>query len=741
MKLQVYRPSDKKETQYLTLSKPPENILGQQEDADEVEDRFRRQEITLDPETKSDLESKLWYEIWDWKNSRASLQVKLRELNDLYEGVVKVTDFPWPGSSQLHVPIPKIKAREIKSTINRNTMRPIPFLMTKFSGPDSLYEPTRTFVKDIEEFTEYQIKTGTNVHTVLKDSIIPIIRDGTTPVQVVWETELERVMDRKIYTSTRDFLADYPDADSAGVSSERFSKILHKLNQGMPCEIKYEYDMKVYDGPKAYIVPLIHFFHWPIFETEIEHMLTHGKRIWYKDYDIERFANMGKFTDEEDVELVLRGVGDVHEDESLTVSRDVIEGINRTNVTKTRAREYEFYELIHRVDLDGDGIKEKYLLYYHWKTRKILRIERYPIRKGASTYFPLRIIKRDDRFFGMSLIEDIADLSLEIDILHRMRINSRTITHVPSFKAVSAAKDRFDPTRPQYRFQPGVTFWLNNIDDVKQFDIRPVDLSGSIEEENFLFQIVNLVTGSDSGMSGASNPLDPRAPAHKQQELLRQSSNRIDDYVESLLKPFSDIGNFMLNLYYQYGEDRLKYYVEGQDGQLLEREIERSKLFNPNVIFQVNGTSVFMNPDEEFSRYQEVAQLLMQFPLTAQDPQVQMEAIGRLLDASRVKNPKAFLPHPQQVQAITQQTQPGSTLIPTPEDKKQSAKIEVTRHRMAMRAQEQEAKRKHDIEMELLRTTHAHAGASLNAHHEMQIAALANVMDAAAQGQPQANAA
>jgi hypothetical protein len=498
--------------------------------------------------------------------------------------------------------------------------------------------------------------------------------------------------------------------------------------------------MNMYDGPKAYLVPLIDFFNWPVFETEIDHMLTHGKRIWYKDYDIERFYKMGKFTNKEDVDLILKGVGDVHEDETLTISRDVIEGINRTNVTKTRAREYEFYELVHRVDLDGDGVKEKYLIHYHWKTRRIMRIERYPIRKGASTYFPLRFIKRDNRFLGMSLIEDIADLSLEIDILHRMRINSRTITHVPSFKAVSSAKDKFDPSRPQYRFQPGVTFWLNDIKDVEQFDIRPVDLSGSVEEENFLMQLVNLVVGSDSGMSGASNPMDPRAPAHKQQELLRQSTNRIDDYVEALLGPFAQIGKFMLDLYYQFGEDVIQYYVEGKDGALLQKEIERSKLFNPNVTFQVNGTSVFMNPDMEFDRMQTVAQILNQFPITAQDPAVQTESLTRLLDASRIKNPKALLPHPQQVQAVTGQVKEGSSLIPTDEDRKQNAKMEVAKIRMSARAEESAQKRKHDIHMALLKSVHEHSSSSLSAAHEMQMAKLASALEPAEQGQ-MANAA
>lgn len=686
------------ETKFVSLSKPPEDVLETQEQAEQVENRFRRRAMRLTDSQRQKLEKQLFYEVQDWKDSRSTLKTKLRDLNDLYEGVVKVTDFPWPGASQIHVPIPKIKAREIRSTINRNTMRPVPFLMCKYAGPDALYKDTMQTVNNIEDFIEDKIKNDTNVHQTLKDGIIPTLRDGTCPIQIIWETDLERVTDYKLYDSVQDFLSDYPSSEDAGISKEQFNKIISSLKKNQRYEVQYEYDMAVYDGPKAYIVPLIHFFHWPVFETEIAGMLTHGKRVWYTDYELEKYISIGKF-DKETTEEILKGTGDIHDDESLTQSRDQIEGIIRDGNTTSRAKEYEFYELVHRIDLDDDGVKEKYLIYWHYSSRKIVRIEKYPIRKGATTYFPLRLIRRDNRFLGISLIEDIADLSLEIDILHRMRINSRTITHVPAFKAKTSAKDKFDPARPQFRFQPGVTFWLNDVNDVMQFDIKPVDLSGSVDEENFLMQIVNLVTGSDSGLSGAANPLDPRAPARKQQEMLRQSSNRIDDYVEALLGPFAQIGQFMLDLYYQYGPDRIKYFVDDpKSGGMIQKEIDRSMLYNPNVMFTVNGTSVFMNPEVEFDRIQQVMATLGTHPLTAQDPKVQRNILERYLYSSRIPDVKNLLPAEQAVNAIGIPT-PAGPMLPTEADKELQMKIALQKEKNA--AKFGDAAQKHSQAKEL----------------------------------------
>lgn len=697
------------EIAFVSLQQPPQFLEEEQNQTEEISARFKRRAITLSPEKKLALEDELYWILTDWKESRTGLNKKLREWNDLYEGVVKITDFPWIGSSHLHVPMPKIKAREIKSTINRNTMRPVPFLMVKYAGPQSDFQKSGDFVKDIENFIEDKIKNETNIHQTLKDAIIPALRDGTAIPQIIWDTDIERVTDYKMYDPESggytEFIKDYPTAESAGVSVDRYSNILAKLNNGIKYEVQFEYDMTKYDGPKAYLVQLIDFVHWPVFETNIENTLCHGKRVWYKSYDLERLHQIGKFSNKDDVEFILKTNGDLHDDESLTQSRDRIEGITRD---REKAKEWECYELVYKTNLEDDPEKKftepkrKYLLTYHYKTKKLLRIEKYPIRKGAVTYFPLRLIPRENRLLGVSLIDDISDLSVEIDILHRMRINSRTITHVPSFKAKESAKGYFDPQNPILRFRPGVVFWMQDPNDVQQFDIRPVDLTGSVDEELLLFQIIDLVTGSSSGLSGQSNPIDPRAPARKQEQLLRQSTNRIDDYVEAVIGPFAKIGSFMLDLYYQYGENRLKYFVSQEDGARLQKTIERSKLFNPYVGFQVNGTSVFMNPEQEFNRMGEIYQIVVNDLITAQNPRVRKNALKRLYDAGRVPNTRDLLPSDEELGVITEERS-GGRVLPSEVEKEAVIDALMQSDKLREKGKEAESKRQSQVDLELIK--------------------------------------
>ena len=364
----------KSPTKLAVIPVPPSDLEESQQQIEEVANRFQRREITLTEDQRTKLEAELALMINAWKDDRSTLIDKLREENDLYEGVTTQTDFPWPGASHLHVPIPKIKAREIKSAINRSVMRPIPFLQANYAGPDTLVEDTADFVVDLENFVEDKIKNSTNIHQVLKDSIIPIIRDGTCPVQIIWETEWETVFDFKTYQTSDEFLVDYQSPEEAHISPESFQKIVKQLNDGDPYEIMYEYEVATYDGPKAYLVPLIHFVHFPVYSPDIRDTVLHGKQIWYSDSKLRQFKRMKKFNNEELIDGLIEKSGDLR-DETWTQNRDEIEGITRHGTGTSKAKEYEFYELCYLTSLDDDegGTRRKYLIYYHHPSRKIHR--------------------------------------------------------------------------------------------------------------------------------------------------------------------------------------------------------------------------------------------------------------------------------------------------------------------------------------------------------------------------------
>lgn len=685
---------DTKPEFYYEFKKPPANLKESQDMVENLIERTKRRQVTLTEDEEDALKLELQRQVTSWEDSRSGLETKLRDLNDRAEAVTFQTDFPWPGANSTTLSLEKIKMREVSSVISRTAIRPIPFAVASYAGPQSLYTESKDFVKDLESFVEDKLKNDTNIFQMIEMSPNVIFRDGTAPLQIMWETEYENVSDWKLYKQATDFATDYPDADSAGISKKKYREILDDLSQNKSWEIRYEYDVATYDGPKSYLVPLIDTFHYPVYIAEMKDMLTYGKRVYYTDYQLKMKAAR-KFFDEDMIEEITQSTGDQRR-ENLTTSRDRIEGINRDTTSKN-SQEYEVFELVYKGPITEEDQKNnvyrKYIVYYYRKTQKILRVEHYPIRKGKINYFPLRFIKRDGRFLGVSLMDDIGDLSLDADIQNRQIINSRTITHVPSFKAKMSAKNTFDPSRREFRFRPGVVYYLTDPStDVMQFDIRPVDLSGSMDNILFYMQMIDMICGSTSGFSGQSNPIDPRAPARKQQELLRQASNRLDDYVKNLLPEFSAICEFVVDLYYQYAPERIKYYATTKDGQLVQKEMERTKLFNPNAKFNINGTSVFMNADIEYDRQLEINQMLLQNPLTAQIPRIQKASLERVILASRVPGRQDLIPTDQEIpQQLTNSQQLDI-----------EASAASSREKMQNRALGDQAKRQHEKEMALI---------------------------------------
>lgn len=707
----------KLETQHSELDNPPVPIAEDEQDIEEVGKRFKRRAIDLTDEQSDQLKTELNMMITDWEDSRSGLEQKLRDGNDLVEGVTEDSDFPWPGACSIHLQYPKVKAREISSAINRTFFRPSPFMMTTYAGPDSEYEKNKEFVKALEFFLEDKLKNDTNIHATLKETPIPVFRDGTAIIQIMWETSYEMVTDWKLYDATDEFQKDYPDPDAADLDADEYNRILTLLTRGGKYEAEYERMVATYDGPKAYLVPLQNFFHWPVFVPSIRETACHGKEIWYTDYQLWEKVRSGLFR-KEDIEEIT-AAGGQERDEAITSSRDSIEGISRG--TANNVNEHQIFELVYTTALtDQDkknNVVRKYLIYYHYKLGRILRVEKYPVRKGKVSYFALKFIPRDNRLLGMSLADDISDLSEEADVLIRQMTNSRTITHVPSFKATLASKPYFDPSRRELRFRPGRVFYLPKVEDVAQFDIRPVDLSGSWDQVLLMFQMMDMVTGSSSGLSGQTNPLDPRAPARKQQQLLRQSSNRLDDYVGNMIPVFEEIAQFTVDLYYQNASDRIKYYVPQESGQVFQNQMERAKLYDPNVKFRINGTSVFNNPEEEYQAEVQNYTMVASSVLTAQNPRILRTALERVFLASRARNVKELLPRKDEM----------------PEAIKSEAEVEEehqqnrAKEKAAMKLSDAQAKR--ETELEVVKT---------EVEGEAKIAAMQAMMDVAAEPSPQA---
>ena len=100
----------------------------------------------------------------EWDANTSTLRSKLRRANDLMEGVKEPKNFPWPGSSNLHVPLIEIHITICHSVVAATMldMDPIWFVKALIEG---LGELTAVVITIVQE--------ATNLFPVLQYIFLP----------------------------------------------------------------------------------------------------------------------------------------------------------------------------------------------------------------------------------------------------------------------------------------------------------------------------------------------------------------------------------------------------------------------------------------------------------------------------------------------------------------------------------------------------------------------------------------
>jgi hypothetical protein len=569
----------------------------------------------------------------------------------LMEGIKEPKNFPWKGSSNLHIPLIEIHIAILHSVASSTMLDMEPIWYVK-PIQDGVAEDVDT---DIEKFLHAKSKLVIKADEVVSDIFWNAYRDGTGIGAVDWVEEYDKQYDQKTYVAVDQFIADYPTPESAGITSEEYQEHIAAILEEGETNIIEEQTLCTYAAPKLRIVELKDLIVIPTTSPSFEYAMFVGDAFTErKDYFKRMAANDGWF-DKDETQKVVDSTGLSSAPDQVTQSQDQIEGLSRSR--NTPADEVYGMQGLLKYDLDNDGIEEKFLVVFHPETKALLRFERFPYWHNRCHYIPWRFKKRPKRLLGQMVYEQIGDINEEVDTQHNQRIDSRTITLVPSFMKLETAD--FDPTRKDQKFYPGVTFKVMNFNSVKQFDIKQTDMGQSMQEESSLFQIADQRTGASQLRSGAETARDPRAPAKKVAMLLQQSGTRIDDHMRELRYGTAELGHQILELYYQFSPNEISYPKFNPETQTyVQAQIARSKLRNRNMLLQVAHTSILDNPAQTVQRLMTIWQIAQKEPLIAGNLSRRRELLYRLFTALRERDVEKLVPKlPQLLQELQQQSQ------------------------------------------------------------------------------------
>ena len=633
-------------------------------DTDEVEDPsdfdalfFRRVDLTEDE--RKDIERDLRTLYRDAIDTRGDLDQMLAHWNDMAEGIAQPKDFPWQDSSNLFVPITEIALNNLHASARQTMLKSDQLAFVKQIG----FSGTADSAARAEKFLNYKCMVEIPLIDRLNQMVWSVLRDGTAIAQVQWGIEKEPVSRIIDFDDAKDFLTKFPDAASAGISDKQHAKVLDKLNSKKRAALVVTKEEVTYRGPTVTTVQLSDFLMAPMTAVKTKFARFVGKRFEMMESDLNQAEEQWDWWN---VDKVLKRKSAGLEDLSTTL-KDSIEGIYRK---QSDHGAYVLIDGIHRYDLDGDGIAEKYLCVFHPETGTLLDFRYYPYIHGKDCFVPVRMKRRPGRFLGRGVCQQMDDINSEVNTQHNQRIDSRTISTVPTFKALNTAKGSlgFDPTRPTTRFRPGGIIWLQAMTDVEQFKIEQTDMGETLQEESTLFSISDQLTGSSQLRSGKESKADPRAPAAKVNMLINQSNIRVDDSFEEMAGTAADneginaILTQIMELYYQFHDADLDSIPElkddgsaatGPDGRQVPVPIKRQDLEVPGKLkIVLSKTSTAMNPDVMFVKFMQIFSLLREDPMVGGNPKGHLTLLKNLLAYARVENPDQYLPDEQSQQQL-----------------------------------------------------------------------------------------
>lgn len=646
---------------------PPDNaeIAKIRHEVQEAESYNYSTKLALGQRKLKQLENIVKRNYREWDENYSKVRQNLKANNQLMEGTQEETDFPFgaESSSQIDLRLPAEKFRSLRANFRRAVFGNPQLVVATLKPGADIDSGTRN---KIESAINWIITEVCNLSEALKDSDLPCFRDGTGLLYGEFVRDVESGIDCKVYTDANEFQSDYPDSDSAGCSDDVYQEIIDTLLDPAETEVRVEYELDFLsaNGPKFTLFPFINFVHFPFFVDTVKDLTIYG-------YTFKEGRN--KFLENRKHDYYYRDavedVSDkfdsaVYEDE-WDAERDKVEGISVSYKDG-----YKFARLIVKADLDNDRRPEVYNVIYWPEKERILRVERYRIRKNIPCIVPFKFIGRDGRLAGISLLNDGKDMFGEINALHRHRSNKRRLTDSITIVAPNGMKEALGDN---YQFTPGGIMWTP--DDLfktgelpRQFQIQNINDDGT-RDEGLTIRFLEGLMGPSMGMSGQEDPGDPNAPGNKTAMLLQQANYRVADYIDEWKRTIPNVLALLTALLYQNSKSKISF--RNMFGE--EDEIDTSLLISDFVKWSLKSNGIPFSPESEMQKIQGVFQGIVGMggiPFKIEEKTL-LQITNDFIIASRIPNWEKYIVNlpagplqPKAGQQPAQSTMPGSQPVP-----------------------------------------------------------------------------
>lgn len=267
-------------------------------------------------------------------------------------------------------------------------------------------------------------------------------------------------------------------------------------------------------------------------------------------------------------------------------------------------------EIITEYEEEGKKpVREKIFVVVEKNDRALLLAEKFPYHHGHSMYIPLSISPYVGEFWRHGLYQKLRSVHITHKQVVDLILNAGYITYIPSFKARKTGS--FDPTIQDW--YPGVVWWLQNLDDVVQWDIRPSQQNFS-EWADRMQQYGFEISGVSPYNQGV--PLSSGESGKKIQTLLAAGGLRMKEMIAVLNEALNELIWQMLELARQRMDEGFKIDLNGK-----EVDVDPEIFYKNNNKFISILDSDVADPALRLQKALKVLEIEQENPMVANSPE------------------------------------------------------------------------------------------------------------------------
>ena len=357
-----------------------------------------------------------------------------------------------------------------------------------------------------------------------------------------------------------------------------------------------------HSGPTVFVFPIEDFWIRPSY-PDLQKAPWCGKELRLTWSQIKDMALAGELNPEALVKIAKFENGDREVPETVIVDEWI------EKFKPNRRGLYSLFELAVRWDVDGDGLEEELIVYFHRQSRTLARIKFNNFYRSRRPWIASWYKKLPHRFYGEGIAESLEHLQEEISTIHNQRIDNATIAAL----RIILVNKTIQGLRPGDRLWSGKIVKVSDVSkDVGTLQLGEIYPS-TVNNEQISQNYVHELSGAGQVAMGQAQPVS-RTTATAQMALLEELNRRFDKPLRNFRRTVRQIHIHLSDMFLEQGTGGLaEQWLGPVRGRRVEQFLQMPpELINKKLKMKISATKSTNNREIDFQTQVAVMNLVIQ---------------------------------------------------------------------------------------------------------------------------------